>query len=320
MKFVMLGAGALGSIVGGHLIRNGEDVTMLARGKRAAYLKENGITVQGLTDFTVPCAVEMDPGKIEAADVLIDTVKTYQNNDAIEPLKHVRVGSVFSLQNGVLKNQQLADVFGVDTVLGAIGVLSGELLGDGTVRFTMNQVLEIGALPSGPSKKAEVISDTLNAAGIKAAVSETIQTSEWSKFVGWTGVMALSVITRLETYKFLLDPDSARIAAKVMRETAAIAAALDIPLEDTPPTPSVKLTVGSEDDAVAILKKMGHNFHKNAPQHRVSALQDLDRGQRLEVEETLGHAVAEAKRLSVPVPTLETCYRLISSIDRSLIA
>ena len=35
MKIVILGAGALGSIIGGHLAQAGEEVTIIARGQRA---------------------------------------------------------------------------------------------------------------------------------------------------------------------------------------------------------------------------------------------------------------------------------------------
>lgn len=316
MRYAILGAGALGSIIGGHLIRAGEEVTMLARGARAAHLRENGLSVRGLVDFDVPCTVETDPSAVTGADVLMVTVKTYQTADAIAPLGHMNVGSVFSVANGVLKNRQLADVFGAEKVLGSTAMVSGELLADGTVSFTVNQMLELGGLPSGASAESEAIAASLNAAGIVATVSETIQTSEWSKFVGWTGVMALSVLTRLHTYKFLSDPGSGRIAAKLMRETAALAAALDIPLADKPPVPSAGMAAGSEDEAVDILLKVGRNFKDNAPQHRVSTLQDVERGRHLEIHETLGHTIAEAKRLGVPVPTVETCYGLIGAVDR----
>ena len=50
----------------------------------------------------------------------------------------------------------------------------------------------------------------------------------------------------------------------------------------------------------------------------MSTLQDVERRQRLEIEETLGHTVREGARLGVQVPTVETCYRLLGSIDRSL--
>ena len=316
MNYAILGAGALGSIIGGHLIRAGEDVTMLARGARAAHLREHGLSVSGLVDFTVPCNIETDPNALKEADVLVVTVKTYQTMDAIRPLEHLRVGSVFSVQNGILKNRQLADVFGENAVLGSIGMLSGELLGDGMVRFTVNQMLELGGLPDGPSAESEAIAASLNAAGIKASVSEKIQTSEWSKYVGWSGMMALSVLTRLETYKFLADPGAARIAAKIMRETAAVAGALGIPLSDKPPIPSAKIAEDTEEEAVEHLLAVGRSFQENAPQHRVSTLQDVERGQHLEIHETLGHTIEQAARFGVPVPTVETCYGLISAIDR----
>jgi len=316
MKYVILGSGALGSIIGGLLIRAGDDVTMLARGTRAEHLREHGIAVRGLVDFSVPCQVETDPSGISEADVLLVTVKTYQTMEAIRPLKHLRVGSVLSVQNGVLKNRQLAGVFGESAVLGAIGMLSGELLPDGTVQFTMNQTIDVGELPDGTSNRCEAIASDFNRAGINASLSDSIQTSEWSKFIGWSGVMGLSVLTRLETYKFLLDPDSARIAAKIMRETAAVAAALGISLEDKPPIPAAQISLGTEDEAVEVLTGIGGTFQERAPRHRVSTLQDVERGRRLEIEETLGHTVTEAERLGVPAPTLEMSYRVLSSIDR----
>ena len=77
MKIVILGAGALGTVLGAHLARAGEDVTLLARGQRAAYLQEHGATITGLVDFTVPVRVVTDPQRVHDADVLLVTVKTY---------------------------------------------------------------------------------------------------------------------------------------------------------------------------------------------------------------------------------------------------
>ena len=61
MKILILGAGALGSILGGHLARAGEAVTIIARGRRAEYLEQHGVTVIGLADFTVLVAVTTKP-------------------------------------------------------------------------------------------------------------------------------------------------------------------------------------------------------------------------------------------------------------------
>src|SRR5215468_1968093 len=135
MKIVILGAGALGTVLGVHLARAGEDVTLIARGKRAAYLKEHGATITGLADFTVPVNVITDPSQVHSADVLIVTVKTYDMASALQSVKHLAVGSVLAVQNGVLKDEQLAQTFGWDKVFGAMTHFSAEVLSTGTVRF-----------------------------------------------------------------------------------------------------------------------------------------------------------------------------------------
>src|SRR5262245_64501087 len=98
MKIVIMGAGALGTVMGAHLARAGEDVTLLARGQRAAYLQEHGATITGLVDFTVPVRVVTDPSLVRSADVLIVIVKTYDMAYALRVIKPLQVESVLSLQ------------------------------------------------------------------------------------------------------------------------------------------------------------------------------------------------------------------------------
>src|SRR5215468_11502286 len=86
MKIVILGAGALGTVLSAHLARAGEDVTLLARGNRAAFLQEHGATITGLVDFTVPLTVVTDPQQMHEADVLIVTVKTYDMALALQSI------------------------------------------------------------------------------------------------------------------------------------------------------------------------------------------------------------------------------------------
>src|SRR5215831_17343545 len=189
MKIVILGAGALGTVLGDHLVRAGEDVTLLARGQRAAYLQEHGATITGLVDFTVPVRVVTDPSHIRDADVLIVTVKTYDMASALASVKHLDLGSVLSIQNGVLKNEQLAQTFGWEKVLGAMAMFGGEVLPTGTVRFTGNQGFYLGEFPAGTSAQVQTLGDLFNRVGIVAHVTPSIQSVEWSKYVMVVGTM-----------------------------------------------------------------------------------------------------------------------------------
>ena len=318
MKFVIVGAGALGSIIAGHLAKAGQDVTLVARGKRAAFLKENGITLTGLVDYTTPCNIVEDVGEIRTADVLIIAVKTYDMEEVLAAVDHIDVASVLSVQNGVLKNEQLEAVFGKEKVLGAAGFFSGELLPDGAARFTLNSRFCMGEWPAGTSSRVNDIVDVMAASGIHSEALDMMQSVEWSKFISWIGLMAPAVLTRVETYKFLSNVQTATICARMMQEGAALAKALGIPLEDTVPLPMKSIAERSEQKAIETLLQLGAMMAKNAPAHRVSTLQDLASGKNLEVEETLGYIIKKAREKGVPVPTVDTCYRLISAIDHTI--
>jgi 2-dehydropantoate 2-reductase len=317
VKVVILGAGALGSIIGGHLAQAGEEVTVIARGQRAAYVQQHGITLTGLTDFTVPVTVTTQPDEVRQADVLVVTVKTYDTEPALASIGHLQTGSVLSIQNGVLKDEQLARTFGREKTLGAAVVLSGEVTPAGPVRFTLNEYFAVGELPAGTSARVQALVQALSRAGIRAEASPSIRSVEWSKYAFFMSWMAPALLTRLETYKFLSHRDTAVIVAQLMRETGLLASQLGIALEDRGPLPVKTLCSVSLAEAAAIIRRSGEAMATQAPAHKISTLQDLECGRRLEVEETLGYAVRKGAELGVPLPTLETCYRLIAAVNQS---
>jgi 2-dehydropantoate 2-reductase len=316
MHIVILGAGALGTVLGAHLTRAGEDVTLIARGQRAAYLQAHGATITGLVDFTVPVRVVTDPSQVHAAEVLLVTVKTYDMTSALQSVKHLDVGSVLSIQNGVLKNEQLAQTFGWEKVVGAMAFIGAEVLPTGTVRFTANEGLYLGELPEGTSARVQTLGDTLERVGIVAQVTSSIQVLEWSKYVGWVCVAAPAVLTRLETYKFLQEEHTASVMALLLHEIAQVATARGIALEDMAFFPTKTLSELSLDATVAHLRQIGDRWASLLPTHKVSTLQDVERGKRLEVEETLGYAVRQSAALGISTPTI--CYKLIAGINHYL--
>jgi 2-dehydropantoate 2-reductase len=318
MQIIILGAGALGSILGGHLARAGEEVTLIARGPRAASIQQHGLTLTGLVDFTVPVAVTTQPQTVREADVLVVAVKTYDTEPALASVRHLQVGSVLSIQNGVLKDAQVAHTFGWSKTLGAATFLSGEVTSAGPVRFTVNASLVLGELPAGISARVQTLVSTLVKAGIRAEAVPQIQTVEWSKYALFLSWMAPAVLTRLESCKFHSHPDTAVVVAQLVRETGLLAAQLGIPLEDREPLPVKTLYRVPLAEAVATIRHFGREMEDRAPAHKHAALQDLERGRRLEVEETLGYAIRQGAELGLPLPTMDTCYRLIAGINRSL--
>lgn len=310
MRFVIVGAGALGSIVAAHLARAGTPVALVARGRRADQVETLGVPINGLAEFSARVPV-IRPGTAEIdADVLILCTKAYDTEAALAPLKFRAPPVALSLQNGVLKNEDLARFFGAGQVLGAAAAVAGELLPDGTTRFTMNDRLPIGEPRGGRSARVDAIVAALKGAGIAAEAADDVASVEWSKYAGFLPLMAAGVLTRQNTWRNLSDPGVSRVIARLMREVVALAAASGVAVEDKGGLPVATIASLPEDEAAALVRKFGAGMEKRAPQHRVSALQDLLRGGRLEVDAILGHASRLGARLGVAVPTIDTCHQL----------
>ncbi len=314
--FAILGAGAMGSIVGGHLARAGHSVAMLARGERAQQLERHGLTIKGLAAFTTPVSLR-EAAALKSAGALIVAMKTPATAEALAALRHADFGVTLSIQNGPLKNELLAQAFGKERVLGALADTSGELLADGTVLFTRNVNILLGELSGGDSARAQLLARTLDTSGLRAAATPEILTLEWSKFCAWAGLMALSVTTRALTWKYLLDPDCALVLARLVREMGVLARTLGIGLSDRSILPVASMCAGPEGEALAAILKAGREFRANAPGHRMSSLQDLEAGRPLEVNETLGYASAKARELALTLPLLEGFALLIAGLDRA---
>ncbi|HUI61630.1 MAG TPA: 2-dehydropantoate 2-reductase [Steroidobacteraceae bacterium] len=314
--FAILGAGALGSILGAHLARAGQSVVLLARERRARQIQADGLRITGLSEISIAVPTLCDPTALHAAKVLIVATKTPGTAEALGRLRHARIEMAFSVQNGTVKDELLAAVFGPARVLGCLADTSGELSANGSVVFTRNVNILLGELSGEPGQRAAGLARIIDSAGVRAAAVPNIRSLEWSKFAVWVGLVVLSVITREATWKYLSDPGSARVMVRLAREIGQLAGALGIPLTDQAVLPAASLCQGSEQQAMERVVAVGADFARNAPGHRMSSLQDIEAGRPLEIHETLGYALREGQRLGLALPLTDSCYQLLSALER----
>jgi 2-dehydropantoate 2-reductase len=258
-----------------------------------------------------------DASQLRSAKILIVAMKTPGTAATLTSLRRAKIGVAFSIQNGPLKNELLANAFGPQRVLGSLADTSGEMLTSGEIVFTRNVNVLVGELSGEASPRARHIARTIDASGVRAAAAVNIQGLEWSKFAAWAGLMALSVTTRAVTWRYLTDPGSALVLARLVREMGLLAHALGIDLTDMSVLPVATICRGTEDDAVGAVMKVGREFESNARQHRMSSLQDLEAGRPLEIHETLGYALQKAAHFKTAMPLVDAFYHLISAIDRT---
>lgn len=135
MNFLIIGAGAIGCLVGGKLALRGHAVTLVGRPHFAQIVREQGLLLSDDTgdyqirNITVASSVaEAFADKAPAYDLAIFTVKAYDTASALAEFIEatqkagVQPPVVLSLQNGIGNEEELAAALGAANVIaGSIG-------------------------------------------------------------------------------------------------------------------------------------------------------------------------------------------------------
>ena len=315
-EFLILGAGAMGTVFGAHLARAGHSVTMLVRERRARQITAEGLRLAGLEDLNVRVPAITDASQLQRAGVLIVAMKTLGTAAALAPLRHVRFDAVLSLQNGAYKDERLIEAFGREPVLGALTDVSGELRPDGSVLFTRNVMTHIGELDGSLGQRVRSIARTLDNAGLHTTAVDDIADREWSKFCAWAGYMTMAVATGSVSWKFVTDPDGALLIARAVREMGSLAQARGVRISDETILPVLSMCRDTEAEAAAAVMRKNENTRASAPLHRMSSLQDLEAGRALELEETIAVALREARERGIAMPVLGSLYHLCRVLEK----
>ena len=320
MQTVIAGAGGLGSVVGGYLAQAGADVTLLGRQAHITAIRERGLRIEGLRGPTLVRALRAvsDPSEVRAADLLILCVKSYDTAEALASLAHLRdrIGVAISFQNGGRKEEELAEAFGREAVVGAATLVGAAMPEPGLVRHTNDGSTWIGELDGRPVPRVEAIEALFRAANLSIEVRPDIRTAIWCKMAQMVAAASMACATRLFLHQILLDRGLAALFVELIREVAGVAGRLGIPLADFRGFAVKTLTTLPFKDAVDSIVTVGRTMRdRGLTQVKISMLQDLERGKRTEADQTLGHVVRLAADLGVPLPKVELLYRIIRGTE-----
>ena len=189
MRICFIGAGAVGGFYGAMLARAGQDVSFIARGAHLDAIRAHGLRIAGpLGDFTVKTPAESDPARIGPVDVVIYTVKTYDNATAI-PMMAPLVGpatTVLSLQNGVDSAEEIAAVIGERAVIGGSTYIATAIEGPGVIRQTgTHRRIVLGEYfnpQPDVTPRVRMLADAMVAADIHAEPVANVKHAIWEKF------------------------------------------------------------------------------------------------------------------------------------------
>jgi 2-dehydropantoate 2-reductase len=312
MKILILGAGSLGSALGGVLARAGHDVWLITR--NAAHveaIRKHGLTLrEGGEDSVVHPHASTDAreaGMVDGVVVLVKSAQTLEAAQAALPA----VGEhtwVMSLQNGMGHEEVLSQVFGAAKVLAGKSYCGGQIIAPGHVICgVLGKDTHMGELPcnggGANSPRLTKIADAFNAAGIETHMSNNIEGVMWDKLFINVATGALSGITRLPYGLLYKVPELARVAEAAVSEAMQVAKAK-----------GVKFSLKNPIDA-------WHKAGAGLPfEFKASILQTLEHGMPTEIDYMNGAVVRWGAQLGIPTPVNSTLLASIKGIEKGLVA
>ena len=301
MRFAILGSGAVGGYYGAKLARAGHDVTFIARGAHLAAIRERGLQIRSpvLGDFTVQSPAEEDTARVGPVDVVLVSVKAYDNPTAL-PMLPPLLGpatSVLTIQNGVDSAVEVAAVVGEAPVLGGTTYIATALAGPGVIEQTGAHRLiafgeVFGPLPRS-TDRVQRIQEALAGADIEAEAAADGRIPIWEKFIFLVALAGFTGASRLPIGPVWADPHIRAQFLEGSREVERLARA-----------EGVAVAADRIDQIERYIAKIPGSM-------RSSLLIDLSQGKRIEVEALLGSVVRRAAALGLPVPIMSTLYAVL---------
>ena len=189
MRFVVLGAGAIGGVVGAGLHQAGHEVTLIARGEHYRAIRDRGLTFERPGEsVTLEIPVADAPAAVEweGEEVVLIATKSQDTGDALASLRAAapHVTPVVCLQNGV-ENERVALRL-LPNVYGAVVMMPTGHLDPGVVQAYGTRglgVIDVGRYPSGVDSVSDEVAGAFNDAGISSQARPDIMRFKYAKLI-----------------------------------------------------------------------------------------------------------------------------------------
>jgi len=318
MRFVVLGAGALGCVFGGRLAQAGHEVTLVARGEHFTAMKNDGLTLLTQNGSFRPALRVVDaPQTVKESDVTLVTVKARDTAEILLASKHLFDRTMFvSFQNSGEKDELLCRYVGAKSVIGGASMVGATLVKPGLVEETFKGKTWLGELPRGTSERAEQLCKVLDDAGLSTDATANIAAVKWAKLIQYCAFASISALTRLRLYNIMRDPTLLDTYIELLREGSRVMKAAGIEPEDYKGLPPVKKILELPKE-VLIQEYLERSQKLTSSHEKVSMLQDVLRSRPTEADATLDFVIKKAAEEGVNTPIMKAVYALIHGLETS---
>ena len=323
MKIAVIGAGAIGGLVGAKLALAGEDVTFIVRGANLDAIRDNGIklisaeggeqvarNVKATNDYAAAgpqdiVVLAMKAHQVEA--VANDVPKLFGPDTVLVTMQNGVPYWYFHKHGGALAGSTVRSVdphglvgekIPADRVIGCVVYPASELIAPGVVKLIEGDRFPVGELDGSTSERVNRVSACLTQAGFKSPVLDNIRAEIWLKLWGNLTFNPISSLAHSTLVDICQYPLTRELASAMMREAQAVANKLGIEFRVT------------REKRIAGAEKVG--------KHKTSMLQDVEAGRAPEIDALVGAVVELARLTETPTPHIDTVYALVKLLAQTM--
>ncbi|MDO5407927.1 MAG: ketopantoate reductase family protein [Eubacteriales bacterium] len=300
MRIAVIGAGAMGSIYGGHLSLHNEVYLVDTNQAIVDHINQNGLILQENGEDVVyhPTAVTSTEG-LEPMDLIILFVKALFSHAALAG-NQALIGPdtyVMTLQNGSGHEDILSEFVAEDHIIIGTTNDNGAVLAPGHVRHGGEGETNIGMLVEDTGKFLPKLKETLDACGFCGNIHANIQQLIWNKLFTNVSLSALTGVLQVPMGFIAGNEHAWTIAKRLIHEAVEVAHGLGLEADEEVVTAKVRST------------------SEGSPEGITSICADLRDGRKTEVNTISGSVVRASKKCGVPAPTHELIVEMVHAME-----
>jgi len=307
LRVLSIGAGAIGTYIGGSLALQGHDLVFVERPEVVDELKFRGLKLSlneqehHIQDPRMLASLE-EALTLKNFDVALFALKSYDTPIFIKSLStiHASLPTILCLSNGVANEPALAEALGSDKVIA--GTVTTAVGRRGAGDIICERLRGVGVAAGNPLSERLVAA--LDDAGLQAQLFPNAADMKWSKMLTNLIANATSAILDLPPAEIFADPDLYQLEMEQLRETLTVMRAKNIKVVDLPGTPVRLLAFAVRYLPLALSrpfmsKAVGGGRGAKMPSFHI----DLHGGHgKSEVDYLNGAVVRAGKETGIPTP------------------
>lgn len=322
-KMAIIGAGAIGTLVGGYISMGGEDITLIAPYWRehVAAMRQRGLKIDGcrgehLVRVKALHIDELDQlgGKI---DILFIAVKAYDTERMLTLMKpYLRENAwVVSYQNGIMEDV-IMPIVGASNTIGCSTMIGASLWEPGRVTQEGKPdvlLFTIGELDGQITPRMEELAQVFELCG-PTRITNNIWGQLWAKLLLNCMVNTVEGITGYKTDELYKDEQTRHLLKLIAAEVVQVAEALGYKME---PVLGVgpKLWKKAAQSQVPEVDQAMFEHGRTYQGGHSSMLQDIIKGRRTEIDELNGYVIKRGRETGIPTPVNEAVLSLLKEVE-----